>query len=30
MIIETQNLKKIYRTDVVETTAVDGINFTLE
>jgi putative ABC transport system ATP-binding protein len=29
MIIETQNLKKIYRTDVVETTAVDGINFTL-
>jgi putative ABC transport system ATP-binding protein len=29
MIIETRNLKKIYRTDVVETTAVDGINFTL-
>ena len=29
MIIETQNLTKIYRTDVVETTAVDGINFTL-
>jgi putative ABC transport system ATP-binding protein len=29
MIIETQNLKKIYRTDVVETTAVNGINFTL-
>jgi putative ABC transport system ATP-binding protein len=29
MIIETQNLKKIYRTDVVETTAVDGVNFTL-
>ncbi|MEP7314905.1 MAG: ABC transporter ATP-binding protein [Pseudomonadota bacterium] len=27
--IETQNLKKIYRTDVVETTAVDGINFSL-
>jgi putative ABC transport system ATP-binding protein len=29
MIIETQNLKKIYRTDVVETTAVDGVNFAL-
>jgi putative ABC transport system ATP-binding protein len=29
MIIETENLKKIYRTDVVETTAVNGINFTL-
>jgi putative ABC transport system ATP-binding protein len=29
MIIETQNLKKVYRTDVVETTAVDGINFSL-
>ena len=29
MIIETENLQKIYRTDVVETTAVDGINFTL-
>ncbi len=29
MIIETQNLKKIYRTDVVETTAVNDINFTL-
>jgi putative ABC transport system ATP-binding protein len=29
MIIETENLKKIYRTDVVETTAVDDINFTL-
>jgi putative ABC transport system ATP-binding protein len=29
MIIETQNLKKIYRTDIVETTAVDGVNFTL-
>jgi putative ABC transport system ATP-binding protein len=29
MIIETTNLKKIYRTDVVETTAVDDINFTL-
>jgi putative ABC transport system ATP-binding protein len=30
MIIETQDLKKIYRTDVVETTAVDGVNFTLD
>ena len=29
MIIETENLKKIYRTDVVETTAVDGVNFCL-
>jgi putative ABC transport system ATP-binding protein len=29
MIIETTNLKRIYRTDVVETTAVDEINFTL-
>jgi putative ABC transport system ATP-binding protein len=29
MIIEVQNLKKIYRTDAVETTAVDGVNFTL-
>jgi putative ABC transport system ATP-binding protein len=29
MIIETENLKKIYRTDVVETTAVDGVNFNL-
>jgi putative ABC transport system ATP-binding protein len=29
MIIETQNLKKIYRTDVVETTAVDDVNFSL-
>jgi len=29
MIIETESLQKIYRTDVVETTAVDGINFTL-
>jgi putative ABC transport system ATP-binding protein len=29
MIIETENLKKIYRTDVVETTAVDGVNFAL-
>jgi putative ABC transport system ATP-binding protein len=30
MIIETQGLKKIYRTEVVETTAVDGVNFTLK
>ena len=29
MIIETENLKKIYRTDVVETTAVDDVNFAL-
>jgi putative ABC transport system ATP-binding protein len=29
MIIETTNLKKVYRTDVVETTAVDDVNFTL-
>jgi putative ABC transport system ATP-binding protein len=29
MIIETANLKKVYRTDVVETTAVDDINFAL-
>ena len=29
MIIETTGLKKIYRTDVVETTAVDDINFSL-
>jgi putative ABC transport system ATP-binding protein len=29
MIIETQNLKKIYRTDVIETTAVDDVNFSL-
>src|SRR5580698_1104269 len=29
MIIETENLKKIYRTDVVETTAVDEVNFSL-
>jgi putative ABC transport system ATP-binding protein len=30
MIIETVDLKKIYRTDVVETTAVNGINFRLK
>jgi putative ABC transport system ATP-binding protein len=29
MIIETQDLRKIHRTDVVETTAVDGINVAL-
>src|SRR5437764_715275 len=29
MIIETESLKKIYRTEVVETTAVDNINFQL-
>jgi len=29
MIIETESLQKIYRTDVVETTAIDGINFGL-
>src|SRR5690606_16236177 len=29
MIIETQDLKKIYRTETVETTAVDGVDFTL-
>jgi putative ABC transport system ATP-binding protein len=29
MIIETQNLKKVYRTETVETTAVDGVNFSL-
>src|SRR5687768_6283916 len=29
MIIETQGLKKIYRTETVETTAVDGVDFTL-
>ena len=29
MIIETEGLKKIYRTDVVETTAVDDVSFSL-
>ena len=29
MIIETAGLKKVYRTDIVETTAVDDINFCL-
>ncbi len=30
MIIETESLKKVYRTNVVETTAVDNINFSLD
>ena len=30
MIIETENLTKIYRTDEVETTALDRVNFQLE
>jgi putative ABC transport system ATP-binding protein len=30
MIIETHDLKKVYRTDAVETTAVDGLDFSLE
>ena len=30
MIIETQNLQKVYRTDTVETTAVGGVDFTLD
>src|SRR5215831_12031955 len=29
MIIQTQALQKVYRTEVVETTAVDDINFSL-
>jgi putative ABC transport system ATP-binding protein len=29
MIIETRNLTKVYRTDVVETTAVNGVDFDL-
>ena len=29
MIIETQNLEKVYRTDTVETTAVGGVDFSL-
>jgi putative ABC transport system ATP-binding protein len=29
MIIETENLQKVYRTDLVETTAVDNVNFSL-
>lgn len=30
MIIETRGLKKAYRTDTVETTAVDGVDFSLD
>jgi putative ABC transport system ATP-binding protein len=30
MIIETRDLKKVYRTDALETTAVDGLDFSLE
>ena len=30
MIIETQGLKKLYRTDLVETTALDSVNFTVD
>jgi putative ABC transport system ATP-binding protein len=30
MIIETRDLKKVYRTDAVETTAVDGLDFSLD
>jgi putative ABC transport system ATP-binding protein len=30
MIIQTQNLSKIYRTEEVETTALDGVNFQVE
>jgi putative ABC transport system ATP-binding protein len=30
MIIETRGLKRIYRTETVETTAVDGVDFTLQ
>jgi len=30
MIIETHSLSKVYRTDLVETTAVDGISFSLD
>lgn len=30
MIIETENVTKIYRTEEVETTALDRINFQLE
>ena len=30
MIIETQNLQKVYRTDTVETTAVGGVDFSLD
>jgi putative ABC transport system ATP-binding protein len=30
MIIETQNLKKLYRTDLVETTALDAVNVAVD
>jgi len=30
MIIETQNLKKLYRTQLVETTALDSVNFSVD
>ncbi len=30
MIIETENLRKLYRTDVVETTAVDSVNLAVK
>src|SRR5262245_18108199 len=30
MIIETQSLKKLYRTDLVETTALDSVNFSVD
>jgi len=30
MIIETENLKKLYRTEEVETTALDGVNIRID
>jgi putative ABC transport system ATP-binding protein len=30
MIIETRNLKKFHRTEMMETTAVDDLDFTLD
>ena len=30
MIIETENLRKLYRTDVVETNAVDSVNLAVK
>ena len=30
MIIETENLKKLYRTEEVETTALDGVNVQIQ
>ncbi len=30
MIIETQDLKKLYRTNLVETTALDSVNFCVD